>query len=140
MFLFTHRPLNFMTPALHENWDWIASSWIKWIIPVPIALLKTKITAFTLLPAFFAYKSLCWYKGIKYSEMLAGPSHCNFIKAMNNTYITYFCLRKKQNITGMLLSTHFVLLYQTPWGLNSAYIMLIVQINFNFNLCHTSSI
>lgn len=89
------QAFQFHEAALHESWNVIASSWVKWTISVPTMFLKNKITAFTLLHAFSASESLCWCKGIKYSQTPARPILYNSISVEKITFIIFVRGRNK---------------------------------------------
>lgn len=89
------QAFQFHEAALHESWNVIASSWVKWTISVPTMFLKNKITAFILLHVFSASESLCWCKGIKYSKTPARPILYNSISVEKITFIIFVRGRNK---------------------------------------------
>lgn len=89
------QAFQFHEAALHESWNVIASSWVKWTISVPTMFLKNKITAFTRLHAFTENESLCWCKGIKYSQTPARPILYNSISVEKITFIIFVRGRNK---------------------------------------------
>lgn len=75
--------------------------------------------------------------------MLAGPSHCNFINAQNNTYIISVLGGNKKLQVGFFQYAlfYFIKHYEDSIQYTSCLLFFFVlQVNFNFNLCHTSSV
>lgn len=73
--------------------------------------------------------------------MLAGPSHCNFINAQNNTYIISVLGGNKKLQVGFFQYAlfYFIKHYEDSIQYTSCLLFFFV-LQVNFNLCHTSSV